>query len=193
MNECLLRAVASRARLFKAKMQSVFSSHCWEHFRISLSISYQAFFHTHGAFLLGTVSAGYCFWELVNSLPACFNNKARYEVHYVFIWFLQRRLDQLCLLYWVCLALIYIKKRGFFLHLNSWKWKCVTYLQILLTDAVGWFKQPWKLLKLHSFPFIHRLPYLNVLFVFFVLFSSSYTPLRLLHRSSTTTFCQTMR
>lgn len=56
MNECLLRAVASRARLFKAKMQSVFSSHCWEHFRISLSISYQAFFHTHGAFLLGTVS-----------------------------------------------------------------------------------------------------------------------------------------
>lgn len=55
MNECLLRAVASRARLFKAKMQSVFSFHCWEHFRISLSISYQAFFHTHGAFLLGTV------------------------------------------------------------------------------------------------------------------------------------------
>lgn len=56
MNECLLRAVASRARLYKAKMQSVFSSHCWEHFRISLSISYQVFFHIHGAFLLGTVS-----------------------------------------------------------------------------------------------------------------------------------------
>lgn len=40
MNECLLRAVASHARLYKAKMQSVLSSHCWEHFRISLSISY---------------------------------------------------------------------------------------------------------------------------------------------------------
>lgn len=160
MNECLLRAVASRARLFKAKMQSVFSSHCWEHFRISLSISYQAFFHTHGAFLLGTVSENLsivCQHVLIIKLDMK-STMSSFD-SFKGVW-----ISSVCCIGFALLW--YILKRGFFLHLNSWKWKCVTYLQILLTDAVGWFKQPWKLLKPHSFPFIHQLPYLNVLFVF---------------------------
>lgn len=61
----------------------------------------------------------------------------------------------------------YILKRGFFLHLNSWKWKCVTYLQILLTDAVGWFKQA---LKTSLFPFYTPTPISKCSFCFFCSF-----------------------